>query len=172
MKIEPLTGLDQGGTKLEVSGIWFDIKLEYGLVPMCKIGNKIVRAQFDSTVRITCITPPNEDIDALHPISISLNGVDWVTTDFEFTYYVEPVVTSMTPISGRVNGGTTVTISGRRFSSITDPDMRKCRWTLVGSSNDRARPHIVQTTPAVVKDSETVKCVTPANFIGGDKALV
>lgn len=46
---------------MEVSGLWFDYKIEYGLVPHCKIGEKIIRGSFSSTVRIICVTPPNEN---------------------------------------------------------------------------------------------------------------
>lgn len=36
---------------------------EYGIVPHCKIGPKVVRAKFFSTVRIVCMSPPNDDIN-------------------------------------------------------------------------------------------------------------
>lgn len=62
-KVEPTIGLTRGGTKLEISGAWFSYKPEYGVIPHCKIGDKIVRAQFVSTVRIVCMTPPNDDIN-------------------------------------------------------------------------------------------------------------
>jgi hypothetical protein len=62
-KVEPKAGLTRGGTLIEVSGAWFDYKPEYGVVPHCKIGDKVSRALFFSTVRIVCISPPNEDIN-------------------------------------------------------------------------------------------------------------
>lgn len=68
VKVEPTSGLTMGGTALEVSGAWFDLKIEYGLVPHCKIGEKIVRANFHSTVRILCVTPPNDNIYSALPI--------------------------------------------------------------------------------------------------------
>lgn len=43
-KIEPRAGLATGGTPIEISGVWFDFKVEYGLVPHCMIGDKIIRA--------------------------------------------------------------------------------------------------------------------------------
>lgn len=52
--IQPHSGLILGGTEVAVSGAWFSYMPEYGVVPHCKFGDKIVRAQFDSTVRITC----------------------------------------------------------------------------------------------------------------------
>lgn len=43
-KVQPTSGLTTGGTPIEVSGAWFDQRLEYGVIPYCKIGDKIVRA--------------------------------------------------------------------------------------------------------------------------------
>jgi len=63
-KVEPTSGVTDGGTPIEISGAWFDSKIEYGLVPHCKIGDKIVRATFVSTVRIVCTTPPNTNTAA------------------------------------------------------------------------------------------------------------
>lgn len=62
-KVVPKSGLTRGGTKLEVSGGWFKYMPEYGILPHCKIGNKIVRAEFFSTVRIVCTSPPNDNIN-------------------------------------------------------------------------------------------------------------
>ena len=87
-KVEPISGLTTGGTKIELSGAWFDYKLEYGVMPMCKIGDKITRGVFISTVRIVCHAPPNENTFLAMPIKVSLNGVDWVDTGFKFSYYI------------------------------------------------------------------------------------
>lgn len=40
-KVEPSSGLTRGGTLIEVSGAWFGYKPEYGVVPHCKIGDKV-----------------------------------------------------------------------------------------------------------------------------------
>lgn len=60
---------------------------EYGVVPHCKFGDKIVRAKFDSTVRIVCAAPPSDDLGTELPFEVSLNGVNWVKTSLKFTYY-------------------------------------------------------------------------------------
>jgi hypothetical protein len=86
-KVEPKSGLTRGGTRIEISGAWFAYKPEYGIVPHCKIGDKVTRAKFWSTVRIVCVSAPNEDINQLYPISVSLNGVDFVDTGVKFRYY-------------------------------------------------------------------------------------
>ena len=86
MKVEPNTGIQNGGTRIEVSGAWFKYKPEYGIVPHCKIGNKISRAQFHSTVRIVCLSPPNAIVDEALPVMVSLNGFDFAATGFTFQY--------------------------------------------------------------------------------------
>ena len=71
-----------------MSGAWFDEKLEYGVLPYCMIGEKVVRAKFISTVRIVCYSPPNDNINLALPVKVSLNGVDFVDSGFFFSYYV------------------------------------------------------------------------------------
>jgi hypothetical protein len=99
-KVFPNIGLTDGGTMLELSGAWFDQQLEFSMMPYCKIGSKIVRGQFISTVRMVCRTPPNDNIVQQQPIAVSLNGVNWVDTGFYFSYYVQPVLTGMYPQYG------------------------------------------------------------------------
>lgn len=103
-------GLTDGGTLLELSGAWFDQQLEYNMMPYCKIGSKIVRGQFISTVRIVCKTPPNDNILSAQPIYVSLNGVNWSDTGFVFSYYMQPILVGLTPKYGPMQGGTEINI--------------------------------------------------------------
>ena len=57
LKIFPTAGFMKGGTAVEILGLWFDYAPQYGIVPHCKFGNTIVRAHFDSTVRLVCTSP-------------------------------------------------------------------------------------------------------------------
>jgi len=57
LKIFPSAGYVKGGTFVEILGTWFDYAPQYGIVPHCKFGNTIVRAHFDSTVRLVCQSP-------------------------------------------------------------------------------------------------------------------
>lgn len=43
-EIQPHSGIITGGTKVTVTGAWFKYMPEYGVVPHCKFGDKIVRA--------------------------------------------------------------------------------------------------------------------------------
>lgn len=78
---QPQNGVAQGGTIVQVSGFDFRYMPEYGLVPHCRFGEKIVRAVYDSPVRLVCTAPANQDaIGTPIPFEVSLNGVDWTST--------------------------------------------------------------------------------------------
>lgn len=85
---------------------------EYGVVPHCKFGDKIVRAHFDSTVRIVCSAPPGSELGVVYPFEVSLNGVDWSNSGFTFTYYEQPTLFGISPDSGPESGGTPIYILG------------------------------------------------------------
>lgn len=128
-KIEPSSGLTSGGTKLEVTGAWFDEKPEYGVFPFCKIGNHVIRGQFIQTNRIICKTPPSEDTGQPSPVSVSLNGVDFKDSGFSFSYYQKPVIVDIQPRSGSIEGGTEIWLKGLKFSNITHGMKTvKCRF--------------------------------------------
>ena len=163
-KVFPTMGLTKGGTPLELSGAWFDQQLEFDLIPYCKIGPKVVRAQFISTVRIVCITPPNDDIVAPQKIYVSLNGANWVDTGFYFSYYVQPELIKMDPHYGPMQGGTEIMITGTAFSNITDHELVKCRFTLIDNKRN-APPKFI---PARYIDRKTMMCASPPGFYGGE----
>ena len=94
---------------------------EYGVVPHCKFGNKIVRAAFDSTVRIECIAPPGDELGVLYPFEVSLNGVDWSDSSMKFSYYDVPALYGISPIIGPESGGTLIYINGKNFFNISNP---------------------------------------------------
>lgn len=170
-KIQPTQGLTTGGTPIEVSGAWFDEKLDYGVVPYCKIGDKIVRAIYFSTVRIVCYSPPNDNLALALPVSVSLNGVDFVDSGFFFSYYTQPELLGLSPASGPYQGGTEVMVKGNLFSNITDQGMVKCRFTFKNGT-DGWRQTLPKSMPAFYIDSHTMMCLSPNGFLGGDKVYL
>ena len=169
--MQPKQGLTTGGTPIEVSGAWFDQKLDYGVIPYCAIGDKIVRAQFYSTVRIVCYSPPNDILSAPLPVKVSLNGVDFVDTGFFFSYYTQPELTGLTPQSGPYQGGTEIMLHGNLFANIQEPGTVKCKFSLK-TGTDGFRTTIPKTMPAVYIDEKTMMCMSPNGFVGGDKVYV
>ena len=97
-EVGPHSALTSGGTPVSVIGAWYKYMPEYGVVPHCRFGNKIVRATFDSTVRIVCIAPPAPltDENSDNSFWVSLNGVDFIDTGFSFSYYEQPIIYDVT----------------------------------------------------------------------------
>jgi hypothetical protein len=67
-----------------------------------------------------------------------------------------------------MQGGTEIFIQGQRFSNITDPEFVKCRFTLIGGARETAPKYI----PAIYRDEQTMMCVSPNGFFGGESANV
>lgn len=176
-KIEPSSGLVDGGTVIDVTGAWFDEKPKYGVFPFCKIGDTISRGRYIQTTRIQCTSPPSGAVVAPQPVAVSLNGVDWVDTGFSFSYYQKPELNDVQPRSGSIEGGTELWLSGAKFSNVTT-GMRtvKCRFTqeIPEGGNSTVDPDNipVRYVPAYVIDAETMKCASPAGWAGGDQVRV
>lgn len=140
---------------------------------MCKIGDKIVRAHFESTVRIVCDAPPNADINQAFKIKVSLNGVNWVDTGKTFSYFDMAEIDSMSPQSGPMSGGTEIYLQGQKFSNITEHGKALCKFSQV--LEGKANPdHVVfpKVIPAYYLNETTVMCASPNGFAGGDQAYV
>lgn len=77
-KVEPTSGLLQGGTPVDITGTWFDEKPEYGVFPFCRIGGNAVRGKFVQSTRVVCPSPARaESVTDAQKVEFSLNGVDW-----------------------------------------------------------------------------------------------
>jgi hypothetical protein len=166
LKIFPSAGFTKGGTLVEVLGTWFDYQPQYGIVPHCKFGNTIVRAHFDSTVRLVCSSPPSPGTNAKLDFEVSLNGIDWTYTNFTFAYFEEPVMTSIYPDMGSIEGGEMVYVNGDKFTNHTDPEYFKCRFT----------PTTLQLPPKESQvefiNSTTIRCPAPGGWPQGDDMIV
>lgn len=170
MSMHPHQGPTDGGTKVEVVGLDFRYMPEYGVVPHCKFGNKIVRAYFDSTVRIYCYAPPNDKVGVSLSFSVSLNSVDWVTNEgFDFSYYQAPNMTNIVPDSGPATGGTEIFIFGNDIPNMNlttyqsgDSMEFNCKFTPV---HLRVAPKIIQ---AIYLNSTTIMCPAPGGWGEGD----
>ena len=171
-KVQPRSGLTSGGTPIEISGVWFDFKPEYGLIPHCDIGGKIVRATFYSTVRLVCHAPPSSNINEAVPIKLSLNGVDFIDTGATFSYYNPPQVSDIFPKSGSMSGGTEVYLIGENFSNITTAAQTKCKFHLFDQDEFSKRGEVSKTIPASYINETTMVCASPSGFIGNDKTYV
>jgi hypothetical protein len=156
MEINPHSGLSKGGTMVEVSGAWFDYIPQYGVVPHCKFGDKIIRAKFISTVRIVCAAPPSDQ--QFVSFEVSLNGVDFTSTNSKFNYYEEPIITSIYPFAGPESGGTEVRIRGTSFSNNTFSKEFQCRFTPLNSNIPPKTIH------AKYENDTSIMCASPGGW--------
>lgn len=169
----PHGSIVSGGTEVLVVGAWFQNKPEYGVKPFCKFGNKIVEGTFLSTVRITCVSPPNDKINVKVPFDVSLNGVDFTNSDLKFTYYNDfskAAFDSMDPKSGPSTGGTVIKLYGSNFTSLLDPEEFLCQF----KPNDAKMQ--AKNVPAGFKQypdgRQAIICNTPGGWLSGSIASI
>ena len=163
VKKHPDYGVDVGGTVVEIIGYSFLYKAEYGIVPHCKFGDKIVRAYFYSTVRLTCVAPPNDHTGVALPFEISLNGVDFSKTGNTFTYFTQPVINYITPDAAPASGGTEVYLIGENFPNMEGGSEFHCRFS---PTTTRAAP---KKMPANWVNSTAIMCMSPGGWSEGDQ---
>lgn len=156
--MQPHSGLISGGTKVTVSGAWFKYMPEYGVVPHCKFGNKIVRAQFESTVRIVCISPPGEEMGVLYPFEVSLNGVDWTDSGFKFSYFDIPVINSISPTIGPESGATLIYFKGQNFFNMSNAQEFNCKFSAINMDIPPKK------MPGIYANSSTIMCASPGGW--------
>ena len=166
--MSPHAAVTTGGTLVSVIGAWFKYMPQYGIVPHCKFGDKIVRGNFDSTVRIVCEVPPNLSgaLDQEYPFEVSMNGVDFVDTAFKFFYFEEPVIDDIFPDMGPVSGGTPVYLIGQNFTNLTGQRDFNCRFTPrnLNTPSKKARARWLNST--------TIVCYSPGGWKKGDQMHV
>jgi len=141
--VSPRTGPLGGSTVIAIDGSDF---VDTPAVS-CRFGDVRVPAIFQSSSRISCISPANEKAESV-PLHFTLNGVDYIPTSYLFTYQAPLLITGMSPILGSEAGGTVVTISGSDF--LVFRDALVCEF---GSQSYRV--------PATWISSRQIACVTP-----------
>ena len=82
----------------------------------CLFDQQQLSAHYVNSNTITCLLPA-QSTAGVYPVSVTLNGVEWTSQAISITLVSLPFVSSVSPASGPVSGGTVVTISGLLFSS-------------------------------------------------------
>lgn len=112
----PLTGPEMGGTAVAITGSQF-----LGLEPVvCQFGVSGFRTtgHWQSRTVFVCHTPPQRP--GIVRLAISTNGQQFTDTGLTYTYQPEAAVSSISPRSGSVHGGTYITVMGAGFLNTTD----------------------------------------------------
>jgi len=91
-----------------------------------------------------------------------MNGVDFIDTGVQFSYYEQPVITGVWPDSGSIDGGIQVFFTGNNFTNMSDPIAFNCKFT---PFNLQTPP---KTMPGIYSNSSSVSCVTPGGWGRGD----
>ncbi|MEA9355233.1 IPT/TIG domain-containing protein [Bacteriovorax sp. PP10] len=109
--LTPSTGPIAGGTSVTITGTGFvaGATVTFG-------GNQCSVPIATSSTSITCTTPsfPAGPVDV-----IVTNPDNQISTAITFTYLPVPMISSITPNYGSTSGGTSITISGTGFTSVS-----------------------------------------------------
>ena len=128
-KLEPNSGLTDGGTTVDIEGAWFGENPQYGQFVFCRFGQNVVRGKFLWSTKVQCVSPKTETSNAVK-IEVSLNAVDWIDTGHDFGYYEKPILNDIRPRYGNTAGGTVIYLKGSKFSNATNGlKSVQCRFT-------------------------------------------
>ena len=109
--ISPATGIEGGGTVVNITGTGFDNPP----TPTVTVGGvACTTLTINSSTDLDCTTPAGT---GSADIVITTYGTLGVTSTGGFTYDPPPTVTSVSPIIGAKGGGTVITITGGNFVS-------------------------------------------------------
>ena len=145
----PNVGSEYGGTAVIISGSNF-LNVEN---ISCKFGAIVVKAEWISMFLIRCISP--QQIGSAR-LAVSNNGIDFSSSNVEFTYQPRMILESLSPTSATTLGGTLVSVSGTNLRSYGHPS---CHF---------GDTHVVD---AMVVSESLIKCITPRVQRGGSVKL-
>lgn len=139
---QPDYGPVRGGTPVYVNG--FNILDAPGL--RCLFGRQPVFARWLSSAQVIC-TAPRVNYAQDVSLSLEMDGGGRVLGETRFSYYSEPIFSSLIPASGSSNGGAMVELRGHNFRLIEDFGIA-------------FGPITVQAT---LSNSSVLRCITPAS---------
>jgi len=144
----PLFGPSVGGTSVTISGENFEFTKDL----VCRFGTVNVKASYISESSIVCVTPTftTVSVSPQTVISVSNNGVNYYSSIDQFEFVTSAAVVSISPISGPIEGGTAITITGTGFE---DTNQIHCMFKSSTSSE------IVE---GDFLSATSIKCVSPA----------
>ena len=145
--ITPSTGSTLGGNLITIVGTDLSDALSVSVDSVPATNMQIV-----SPTMVTAVTPVGT-VGAKNVSVITTNGTATATN--AFTYVAPPTISSVSPISGGVNGGTSITITGTNFTGATT--------VKVGG---------VATANLVVVSSSSITTIAPGGTVGAKSVVV
>jgi hypothetical protein len=150
--VAPATGTTAGGTSVVITGVNLT-----GATSVTFGGTAATSFTVNSGTQITAVAPAhaagNVDIIVTTPLGVSVN-----TADDNFTYGAVPTITGITPVTGPIAGGTTVTITGTGFTGATAVLFGTTAATSFTVVNDTT---ITAVAPAGASGAVSVRVTTP-----------
>merc|ERR1711998_511897 len=146
--IYPLTGLESGGTLVEVHGANFrDLNTAY-----CKFaftsGDVVVSARWVMSSRLECISPVGRATEYV-PVEVTMNDQNYSDDNVQFEYQGAAHVENVLPSKGPIDGGTYVRVEGSGFAERSSLlSYLYCRFNS-------------STVPANFNSSTLLICVSP-----------
>ena len=116
--VSPASGTLTGGTNIKITGTGFvagatvEIGQGGGAGPTAIQASKVVVV---SPTEITATTGGPAKPGTFNLFVIDSGGTSLANTGDDFTYNTQPTVSSVSPVSGSVNGGTSIKITGTNF---------------------------------------------------------
>lgn len=112
--VSPSSGPAAGGTSVTITGSGFTgaTGVSFGT------GHAAASYTVVSSTTITAVSPAGS-VGAVNVFVTTAGGTSSAVTADRFTYLAAPVVTAVSPSTGPIEGGTSVTISGKNFTGAT-----------------------------------------------------
>jgi len=122
--VQPACGPVKGYTQIKITGKNF-VEFGFGMAKCLFNGTYYTNATVTSTTVMHCDSPPlvSDNGDMWYNISVTLDGDYISNANWQFLYYDEPVINSVTPWLGPVSGGTAVTIEGTGYNQTNVCDL-------------------------------------------------
>ena len=147
--VTPSTGVLAGGTAITITGTNLT-----GAISVTVGGTPATSVVVVNATTITALTPAATE--GVKPIVVStLGGATTQTVLFNYINVPAPTITSVSPISGSISGGTAITITGTNLTGATSV-------TVGGAA----------ATSVVVVSATSITAVTPAGAAGAQSVAV
>jgi len=143
--VTPTDGSVDGGTPITITGDYFTTTNDTSVT----IGNSLAvnMVVIDATT-ITCVTP----IHLAGEVDIEITNSNGSTVKIKgFRYHDAPVISSLTPNTGPLEGGSSITITGANYTNVVS--------SIVSFGG-------VSATNVIVLSPTTLTCTTPAHSVG------
>jgi len=126
--IYPTSGPTNGGTRVIIDGTGFTQD-----AAVCRFAGVVVPANVTSPTQAICLTPGA--IDAMSVVvAYSNNHAEYVVSPSNFSFYLQPQVSSVSPESGTVNGSSIIHL-GTMTPLGTDDAHIMCQKGTVGAAS-------------------------------------